>query len=36
VVVDGEVTGGGLPGWIQRLKGHPRTADVDYLAATDK
>ncbi|KAH6854926.1 glycoside hydrolase family 35 protein [Chaetomium sp. MPI-CAGE-AT-0009] len=32
---DGEVTGGGLPGWIQRLKGHPRTADVDYLAATD-
>ncbi|KAK3298537.1 glycoside hydrolase family 35 protein [Chaetomium fimeti] len=33
--INGEVTGGGLPGWIQRLKGHPRTADVDYLAATD-
>ncbi|KAL2126382.1 hypothetical protein VTI74DRAFT_1017 [Chaetomium olivicolor] len=33
--IDAHVSGGGLPGWIQRLKGHPRTADVDYLAATE-
>ncbi|KAK4236777.1 glycoside hydrolase [Achaetomium macrosporum] len=33
--INGEVSGGGLPGWIQRLRGHPRTADVDYLASTD-
>ncbi|KAK3310903.1 glycoside hydrolase family 35 protein [Chaetomium strumarium] len=33
--INAEVSGGGLPGWIQRLRGHPRTADVDYLASTD-
>ncbi|AEO65317.1 glycoside hydrolase family 35 protein [Thermothielavioides terrestris NRRL 8126] len=33
--INGEVTGGGLPGWIQRLRGHPRTSDADYLAATN-
>jgi len=33
---DAEVSGGGYPGWLQRVKGHLRTADPDYLAATDK
>ncbi|KAL2256641.1 hypothetical protein VTK26DRAFT_1365 [Humicola hyalothermophila] len=33
--INAEVSGGGLPGWIQRLKGHPRTADADFLAATN-
>ena len=30
-----EVSGGGFPGWLQRVKGHPRTDDEDYLHATD-
>ena len=34
--LDAEASGGGLPGWLQRLKGHLRTADNDYLAATSK
>ena len=33
---DAEVSGGGFPGWMQRLKGRLRTMDEDYLAATDK
>jgi len=33
---DAEVSGGGFPGWLQRLKGHLRTTDTDYLMATNK
>ncbi|KAF2417124.1 beta-galactosidase [Tothia fuscella] len=33
--INAEVSGGGYPGWLQRLKGHPRTADEDYIAASD-
>jgi hypothetical protein len=31
--LDAEPSGGGLPGWLQRLKGHLRTTDNDYLAS---
>jgi beta-galactosidase GanA len=34
--INAEVSGGGFPGWLQRVKGHLRTNDSDYLAATDK
>ncbi|KAK4034478.1 glycoside hydrolase [Parachaetomium inaequale] len=33
--INAEVSGGGFPGWLQRVKGHLRTNDSDYLAATD-
>ncbi|KAB5559873.1 glycoside hydrolase family 35 protein [Coniochaeta sp. 2T2.1] len=33
--INAEVSGGGFPGWLQRVKGHPRTDDEDYLHATD-
>ncbi|KAK4161998.1 glycoside hydrolase superfamily [Cladorrhinum sp. PSN259] len=33
--INAEVSGGGFPGWLQRIKGHLRTTDADYLAATD-
>ncbi|KAK3935692.1 glycoside hydrolase [Diplogelasinospora grovesii] len=33
--INAEASGGGFPGWLQRLKGHLRTSDADYLAATD-
>lgn len=34
--INAEVSGGGFPGWLARVKGHLRTPDPDYLAATDK
>ncbi|OIW30547.1 glycoside hydrolase family 35 protein [Coniochaeta ligniaria NRRL 30616] len=33
--INAEASGGGFPGWLQRVKGHLRTNDSDYLAATD-
>ncbi|KAI1392307.1 glycoside hydrolase family 35 protein [Hypoxylon trugodes] len=33
--INAEVSFGGFPGWLQRTKGHLRTSDEDYLAATD-
>ncbi|KAK3987412.1 glycoside hydrolase superfamily [Cladorrhinum sp. PSN332] len=33
--INAEVSGGGFPGWLQRIKGHLRTSDAEYLAATD-
>ncbi|OTB03952.1 glycoside hydrolase family 35 protein [Hypoxylon sp. CI-4A] len=33
--INAEVSFGGYPGWLQRIKGHLRTPDEDYLAATD-
>lgn len=33
---DAEATGGGFPGWLQRIKGKLRTNATDYLDATDK
>lgn len=33
--INAEVSGGGFPGWLQRIKGHVRTADKDFLDATD-
>ncbi|TID21491.1 glycoside hydrolase family 35 protein [Venturia nashicola] len=33
--INAEVSGGGFPGWLQRIKGHPRTADPSYLASTE-
>ncbi|KAI1448978.1 glycoside hydrolase family 35 protein [Annulohypoxylon stygium] len=33
--INAEVSFGGFPGWLQRIKGHFRTPDKDYLAATD-
>jgi len=33
---DAEASGGGFPGWLQRLKGHLRTTDTDYLTARNK
>ncbi|ORY56836.1 beta-galactosidase [Pseudomassariella vexata] len=33
--INAEVTGGGYPGWLQRVKGLLRTNAPDYLAATD-
>lgn len=34
--INAEVSGGGYPGWLQRVKGQFRTSAKDYLAATDK
>lgn len=34
--INAEVSGGGYPGWIQRVKGTLRTRAQDYLNATDK
>jgi hypothetical protein len=34
--INAEVSGGGFPGWLQRLRGRLRTSDADYLSATDK
>ncbi|RKU43640.1 hypothetical protein DL546_004893 [Coniochaeta pulveracea] len=33
--INAEVSGGGFPGWLQRVKGHLRTTDEDYLHATN-
>jgi beta-galactosidase GanA len=33
--INAEVSGGGFPGWLQRIKGQLRTRAADYLAATD-
>ncbi|KAK9787636.1 putative Beta-galactosidase [Seiridium cardinale] len=33
--INAEVSGGGFPGWLQRLQGTLRTNDTDYLAATE-
>ncbi|KAH8890603.1 glycoside hydrolase family 35 protein [Thozetella sp. PMI_491] len=33
--INAEASGGGFPGWLQRIKGHLRSSDPDYLAATD-
>ncbi|KAL2070750.1 hypothetical protein VTL71DRAFT_13776 [Oculimacula yallundae] len=33
--INAEVSGGGFPGWLQRIKGQLRTRDPDFLAATD-
>ncbi|KAI0885950.1 glycoside hydrolase family 35 protein [Annulohypoxylon maeteangense] len=33
--INAEVSFGGFPGWLQRIKGHLRTPDEGYLAATD-
>jgi beta-galactosidase GanA len=34
--INAEVSGGGFPGWMQRVNGTFRTAAPDFLAATDK
>jgi beta-galactosidase GanA len=33
--INAEVSGGGFPGWLQRIKGHLRTPAADYLNATN-
>jgi hypothetical protein len=33
--INAEVSGGGFPGWLQRIKGHLRTTDNDYLESTN-
>lgn len=33
--INAEASGGGFPGWLQRVKGQLRTQAPDYLAATD-
>jgi hypothetical protein len=33
--INAEVSGGGFPGWLQRVRGRLRTSDADYLSATD-
>jgi beta-galactosidase GanA len=33
--INAEVSGGGYPGWLQRIKGQLRTSAPDYLHATD-
>lgn len=33
--INAEATGGGFPGWLQRIEGKLRTNDTDYLAATE-
>ena len=33
--INAEVSGGGFPGWLQRIEGTLRTNDSDFLAATD-
>ena len=34
--INAEVSGGGFPGWLQRVRGQLRTGAPDYLSATDK
>ena len=34
--INAEVSGGGFPGWLARLRGRLRTEDADYIAATQK
>jgi beta-galactosidase GanA len=34
--INAEVSGGGFPGWLQRVNGTLRTRAQDYLNATDK
>ena len=34
--INAEVSGGGFPGWIQRVEGFLRTNATDFLEATDK
>lgn len=34
--INAEVSGGGFPGWLSRIRGTLRTSDPDYLNATDK
>jgi beta-galactosidase len=34
--INSEASGGGFPGWLQRVQGVLRTSAKDYLAATDK
>lgn len=34
--LDAEATGGGFPGWLQRIEGKLRTNATDFLHATDK
>lgn len=34
--INAEVSGGGFPGWIQRVKGKLRSSARDFLNATDK
>jgi beta-galactosidase GanA len=34
--INAEVSGGGFPGWLQRINGTLRTRAPDYLEATDK
>lgn len=33
--INAEVSGGGFPGWLQRIKGQLRTRSPDFLSATD-
>ncbi|KAF2667256.1 hypothetical protein BT63DRAFT_433432 [Microthyrium microscopicum] len=33
--INAEVSGGGFPGWTNRIPGHLRTSSADFLAATD-
>lgn len=33
--INAEVSGGGFPGWLQRIKGQLRTRDESFLSATD-
>lgn len=34
--INAEVSGGGFPGWLQRVNGTLRTSDPSYLHSTDK
>lgn len=34
--INAEVSGGGFPGWLQRINATLRTSDPEYLKATDK
>jgi beta-galactosidase GanA len=34
--INAEVSGGGFPGWLQRINGTLRTSAPDYLSSTDK
>ena len=34
--INAEASGGGFPGWLQRIPGRLRTPDESFLAATDK
>jgi len=32
--INAEVSGGGFPGWLQRISGNLRTPDIDYQQAS--